>query len=324
MLRKITLAKTDLTVSQLCLGTNMFGTAQPAESAQAILDAFFAGGGNFIDTAHSYGDWIPGGPRAASERVLGQLLKGKPRGSYVLATKGCEFDYRKGDWAPRVASAHLEADLSQSLELLGVGVIDLYWLHRDDPGRPVKEIVDALIAHQQAGRIRHFGCSNWSVARIKEAQTYAASIGHAGFVACQPMWGLAEPDRTAMMQYAPGGYYEDGYRELHQGGLTMIPYSGQSRGIFSKLAAGLTKEAIAPDVAALYFNPANQRKVAVLKAIAAGYGTSVNDIVLAYMISQPLPTVPIVGCSSVAQLQESMQAAAIALDADALRRLKEA
>ena len=324
MLRKIALHKTDLNVSQLCLGTNMFGTAQPADKAKGILDAFFAGGGNFIDTAHSYGDWIANGPNAASERTLGELLKDRARGSFVLATKGGEFDYRKGDWAPRVNPADIQSDLSQSLELLGVDFIDLYWLHRDDASRPVNEIIDALIGHQQAGRIRHFGCSNWTVARIREAQAYASSIGHNGFIASQPMWGLGEPDRNAMLQYAPGGYYKDGYRELHEAGMTMIPYSGQSRGIFSKLAAGVTVETMAPDIAALYFNEINQRKVAVLKSIAAAHAASVSDIVLAYMTSQLLPTVPIIGCSSVAQLQESMKAAAIVLNADELQRLREA
>ncbi|QDX81624.1 aldo/keto reductase [Denitratisoma sp. DHT3] len=324
MLKKLSLANTDLNVSQLCLGTNMFGTAQLLDKAGEILETFLAGGGNFIDTAHSYGDWIPGIPNAASERTLGELLKGKPRAGYVLATKGCEFDYRKGDYAPRVTPDHLAADLAGSLELLGVGFIDLYWLHRDDQSRPVKDIVDALIGHQQAGRIRHFGCSNWSVDRILEAQQYAASLGHGGFVACQPMWGLAEPNRAAMMTYAPGGYYEDGYQVLHQAGMTMVPYSGQSRGIFSKLATSTTKEAISPDVAALYYHDANLRKVDALKAIAIRLGASVNDIVLAYLTSQPLATVPIIGCSSLAQLRESIAACAIRLDAEELRQLREA
>jgi aryl-alcohol dehydrogenase-like predicted oxidoreductase len=186
----------------------MFGTAQPWTRRRS-LDAYFAAGGNFIDTAHSYGDWIPGIPNAASERTLGALLKERPRDDYVIATKGCEFDYRKGDFALRVTPAFLDADLSGSLELLGLDCIDLYWLHRDDPARPVQEIVDALIGHQRAGRIRHFGCSNWSVARIREARQYAASLGHSGFVACQPM-GRPSPTEP-MMTYAHRRYYEDGY-----------------------------------------------------------------------------------------------------------------
>lgn len=324
MLKKITLQKTDLSVSQLCLGTNMFGSAMAPETAEQILEKFFASGGNFIDTAHSYGDWIPNIPRGASENALGKLLAGKNRGDYVIATKGCEFDYRAGDFALRVTPELLAADLNGSLKNLGIDTIDLYWLHRDDASKPVKTIIDALIKHQSEGSIRYFGCSNWSVERIQDAQQYAASIGHTGFVAVQPMWGLAEPDRTAMMTYAPGGYYEDGYQAVHQSGLTMIPYSGQSRGIFSKLAAGATKETLSPDIAALYFNDANLRKLVVLKTIAARRGVSINDIVLAYLTSQSLPTIPIIGCSRVAQLEESIRACAIHLDANELQQLRAA
>lgn len=323
MLEKITLPGTELRVSSLCLGTNMFGSALEPEQAAAILETFFAAGGNFIDTAHSYGDWVPGIPLAASERSLRTLLAGRPRTSYVLATKGCEFDYRKGDFALRVTPELLQSDLADSLETLGVDCIDLYWLHRDDPSRPVGVIVDALIAAQQAGRIRHFGCSNWSVARIQEAQRYAAGLGHPGFVACQPMWGLAVPDREAMQRFAPGGYYEDGYHELHAAGMPMIPYSGQSRGVFSKLAER-REAAITEDVKALYCTDTNRRKLVVLRELAQRHGTSINAVVLAYLCSQPLTTIPIIGASSARQLQESIAAAALRLDAAELAALRTA
>jgi len=324
VLKKIALNKTKLNVSQLCLGTNMFGTALNEEAAGKILDVYFANGGNFIDTAYSYGDWIPNIPTGASETTLGKLLAKKKRSDYVIATKGCEFDYRAGDFALRVTPDHLAADLNGSLERLGVDTIDLYWLHRDDASKPVSAIIDALIGHQSAGRIGAFGCSNWSVERIQQAQQYAASLGHEGFVAVQPMWGLAEPDRTAMMTYAPGGYYEDGYVAVHKLGLTMIPYSGQSRGIFTKLAAGATKETLGPDVAALYYNDKNLHKLEVIKQIAARRKVSINDVVLAYLTSQPLPTIPIVGASRVEQLEESIRACALQLDAGELDQLREA
>ncbi len=188
----ITLDNTGLNVSPICLGTNQFGTSLDDTSADAIIGAFAEFGGNFLDTARAYGDWIPDAPRGASETCLGRLLKRRGRDKWVLATKGCEFDYRTGDFALRVTPGHLSEDLDASLKALQTDYIDLYWLHRDDPAQPVEVLVDALIAEQQAGRIRYFGCSNWSPARIEEAQVYATGIGHTGFVACQPMWGLAD------------------------------------------------------------------------------------------------------------------------------------
>lgn len=322
-MKRRTLGQTDLEVSELCLGTNQFGTGVETGVAEEILDRFVACGGNFLDTAHSYGDWVPSAPRSASERVLGRWLSKRDRRGLVVATKGCEFDYRAGDFALRVTPAQLDGDLRESLDCLGLDQIDLYWLHRDDPSQPVEAIVDALIEQQRAGRIRHFGCSNWSVARIEAAQRHARSRGHAGFAACQPMWGLAVPDRAAMQRYSPGGYYEDGYRALHQAGMAMIPYSGQSRGFFSKLAAG-GDSGLAADVAALYLSDANRRKLPVIEKVAARHGRSINDVVLAYLLSQPLPTLPIVGASRPEQVEQSVRACSLRLDAKELEALRAA
>jgi len=193
----------------------------------------------------------------------------------------------------------------------------------DDATRPVQIIIDALIAHQQAGRIRYFGCSNWSVARINEAQNYARSIGHDGFVACQPLWGLAVPDRNAMQKYCPGGYYEDGYQTLHADGMTMIPYSSQSRGFFSKVANG-GQAALSPDMVELYFSEQNLRKLTLIKALAERHAANINDVVLTYLTSQPLATVPIIGCSKSAQLEESVRACELQLDSGELQQLMNA
>jgi len=322
MKRRI-LGQTDLEVSELCLGTNQFGTGVAPEVAEAILDAFASRGGNFVDTAHSYGDWAPAAPRSASERVLGRWLARQDRSELVVATKGCEFDYRAGDFALRVTPEHLDRDLRESLECLGLDRIDLYWLHRDDPTQPVEAILDALIAQQQAGRIRHFGCSNWSVERIEAAQRHARRIGHPGFSACQPMWGLAVPDRAAMQRFSPGGYYEDGYRALHERGMPMIPYSAQSRGFFTKLAEH-GGEGLGDDVAALYLSDTNRRKLPVIQRVAARHGASINDVVLAYLLSQPLPTIPIIGASRPEQVEQSVRACSLQLDARELEELRAA
>lgn len=319
-MRQLRLANTDLDVSALCLGTNQLGTSLDDDAASALLAAFKSAGGNFLDTAHSYGDWVPSAPRSASEHCLGRWLRTQRREDWIIATKGCEFDYRAG-FDLRVTPKHLNDDLRGSLDALGIATIDLYWLHRDDPSKPVEAILDALIQHQQAGRIRYFGCSNWSVARIQQAQAYAKRIGHVGFVACQPMWGLAEPDRTALQQFSPGGYYEDGYRALHREGLSMIPYSGQSRGFFSKLAADA---AMGDDIKALFLNERNRRKLPILKAVAERHGASLNAVVLGYLLCQPYPTIPIIGCRGPEQLQESLEALSVNLTEQDLTALRDA
>lgn len=323
MMQQQQLAGSDLVVSPLCLGTNQFGTSLNDTGAAAILDAFISAGGNFIDTARSYGDWIPDAPRGASECALGRLLAGRDRASLVIATKGCEFDYRAGDFALRVTPVHLREDLAASLDALQCSYVDLYWLHRDDPSRPVEPLIDALIEEQQAGRIRYFGCSNWSPTRITEAQAYAKRIGHAGFLACQPLWGLAEPNRDAMQRYCPGGYYEDGYQSLHAAGLAMIPYSGQSRGVFSKLAQG-GESSLNQELLDLYLNDMNKRRLQVVQRLAQVHKASINQVVLAYLLCQKAQTIPIIGASRPAQIIDSVGACALRLSVDELSALQTA
>lgn len=320
MLDKIKLKNTDLDVSRVCLGTNMFGTAVAQDKADAILDRFVELGGNFLDTARSYGDWIPDAPKGASERAIGDWLKRRgSRDGIVIATKGCMVDLRVGDWRNRVTPEDLASDLGESLEHLGIATIDLYWLHADNPEAPVAAIIDALIGHQKAGRIRYFGASNWTPDRIGEAQAYARSIGHQGFVAVQPFWGLAKPNEDNRTALGYGPYYESGFAAVHAD-LPMIPYSSQSRGYFTKVEKG-GEESLSDDLRQMYADKANPARLKAAQAIAKNHGASTNDITLAYLVNQPLTTIPIIGASSTDQLAESVAAASIKLTPAELAQL---
>ena len=320
-MKKLTLPGTDLQVSQLCYGTNMLGTAIDQPSANAILDRFTALGGNFLDTARSYGDWVPDAPAGASERAIGAWLKGRNRADVVIATKGAQVDMRAGDWRNRVTVEDIAQDLAESLDHLGIDTIDLYWLHADNPQAPVGPIFDALLAHQAAGKIRYFGASNWTPERIREANAYAASKGKQGFVASQTFWGLAAPEREASTAQGYQLYYEDGYQDIHAEGVTMIPYAAQSGGYFTKLAAG--GEAGLPDfLKARYDNPVNARRFAAVQELAGKHGVSINEIVLAYLVNQPHLTIPIFGARTPEQVDDSVKAAAVTLSAAELAQLR--
>ena len=319
MLPQLTINGTALSVSRLCYGTNMFGTAVDQGRADELLDTFVGLGGNFIDTARSYGDWVPDAPKGASERTIGAWLKKRSRKNLVIATKGGFLDLRAGDWAPRVNPKAIESDLRESLEHLQIEQIDLWWLHADDPSQPVAGIIDALISHQQAGRIRYFGASNWTAARLKEAQAYAKSIGHQGFVAAQPFWGLATPNSEAAMAQGYGQYYDAGLEALHAQGLTMIPYAGQSRGFFTKLRNGEAK--LPEHLSAMYLNDVNRRRAKAVYSLAEKHGVSENEIVLAYLLCQPNPTIPIIGAMRPEQLKQSARAVSVKLNADEIRQL---
>lgn len=317
MLSKVTLKGTDLQVSQICYGTNMFGTAIDQGKADAILDRFGGHGGNFLDTARCYGDWVPEAPAGASERAIGSWLKRQKRSDIVLATKGGYIDVRSGDMSIRMTPEAVERDLGESLDHLGTDYVDFYWLHADDPSKPVEPIMDALVTHQKAGRIRHFGASNWSSDRVREANAYAKSIGHAGFVALQPFWGLAVPNREKAMKMGYGYYYEDGFAELHADGLVMIPYASQSGGYFTKLDKGDAAEGLRER----YDDPANPKRLAAVQKIAKDRGVSINEVVLAYLICQPNQTIPIFGASSPEQVDETVKAVDLKLTPEELAAL---
>jgi aryl-alcohol dehydrogenase-like predicted oxidoreductase len=320
MLQKVTLNNTDLTVSRLCYGTNMLGWMLDQGKSNAILDTFAGLGGNFIDTARSYGDWMPDAPIGASERAVGAWLKTQKREDFVIATKGGFFDMRVGDWRNRVTPDDVAADLAQSLDHLGVDSIDLYFLHMDNPESPVEPIIDTLIAHREAGRIRHFAASNWAADRITAANAYAASLGKQGFVASETFWGLAVPDVAAAAQQGYQHYYEGEYEDLHAAGLPIVAYAAQSGGYFTKLAAGQVGE----QLAARYANPANERRLAVAQSLAAKHGVSINEIALAYLLSQPNQTVAIFGGSSPEQVADSAKADGLTLTAEELALLRNA
>ncbi|MDD3798893.1 MAG: aldo/keto reductase [Novosphingobium sp.] len=319
MLSKVTLNNTDLSVSQLCYGTNMLGWMLDQETSNAILDRFAELGGNFIDTARSYGDWMPDAPKGASERAIGGWLKNRSREGLVISTKGGFMDLRAGDYRNRCTPEDVAQDLSESLDHLGIDTIDLYWLHADNPEAPVQPIVDALIGHREAGRIRHFGASNWAAARIREANDYAASIGKQGFVASETFWGLAVPNVEAAAQQGYVHYYEGEYEDLHASGLPIIAYAAQSGGYFTKLAKGAE---IGDALKARYDNPANEGRFKAAQALAEKHGVSINEVVLSYLLSQPNQTIPIFGGSSPEQVGESVKAASLKLTADELAQLR--
>ena len=179
----------------LCLGTGNFGAALDQDAAFALLDAYLDQGGNFLDSAQVYCDWIPDNERSSSEKIIGRWMKERRnRDRLVIATKGAHPDLATMQ-IPRMSRAEIEADLHASLRHLQTDVIDLYWLHRDDPARPVAEILETLNAAVQAGKIRAFGCSNWRAERLQAANEYAATHGLHGFVASQVLWNLAVVDR---------------------------------------------------------------------------------------------------------------------------------
>lgn len=304
---------TSLDACPICLGTASIGKPLSEADSFALLDAYLDLGGNFLDSAKIYADWLPG-EKSSSEKTLGKWMKTRNnRDRVIVATKGAHLDLETR--ISRLARADIESDLAASLSHLQTDVIDLYWLHRDDVARPVAEIMETLATQVRAGKIRHVGCSNWTLPRIREAQDYARARGLPGFVGNQMKWSLAVPDPAA--DGDPTMVAMDGpTRAFHRATqLAAVPFSSQAGGWFQK------RDKAGGPVPGAFATEANERRYHAVKAIAAETGLSLTQIVLGYLLSQPFPTFPIIGSHTREQLADCMRAADVRLTDEQVKRL---
>ncbi|WP_293861431.1 aldo/keto reductase [uncultured Alsobacter sp.] len=305
---RITIPGTDLAVSPLCLGGNRLGGQLDQKDSFALLDSYVEQGGNFIDSAHVYANWLPHVERSCSEKTLGRWLKarGGAKG-VVIATKGGAPNVDAPDVA-RLDEASIRQDASEALENMGVDAIDLFYLHRDDPSRPVEEMLSAVERLRSEGAVRYYACSNWSGARIEEAAEIARKKGWPGFVANQPEWSLATRNAgtagDTMIQMNEALYTV--HRRL---GLAAIPYSSQAKGYFDKALGG----AVDDITAKAYESPENRSRAEVLGAIARRHGATPTQVMLNVMIHSPFPTIPIIGSRTTDQIASSFKALGLAL-----------
>jgi aryl-alcohol dehydrogenase-like predicted oxidoreductase len=316
----VTLHNTDLSVSPLCLGIAEAGLKYNEKESFGIFNAFCESGGNFIDTARVYSDWVPG-ERNRSERILGDWLASRSdRQALIIATKGGHPELSTMH-IPRLSLKELSIDLNGSLKSLRTDYIDLYWLHRDDPSRPAGEVIEHLNQFVKQGKIRYFGCSNWTVPRIREANEYALRHDITTFVASQCLWNVGcfqmKPinDRTIVT------FDNEMYRLHQESGLTAVPFSSQAGGFFTYFHThdqGHWEQTQKSG----YNTPGNQWVYATLRESADSLHMSMTEIVLAYLLSQPITVVPIIGCRSISQLNVSMSAVGKAIPLEILEKIE--
>lgn len=317
--RTIAIPHTDLRPSILCLGTADTGVKNSESQAREVMSAFVERGGTFIDTARVYSDWVAGESHR-SERIIGDwLAQTGVRRKVILATKCGLRMNPPGRLHVFLRPEHIREDLAGSLELLRTDHIDLFYVHTDDPAMPVGEIIDTLDECAAGGLIRYYACSNWSLHRMREARDYAAAKGSRGFAANQMMWsaGLYSRGRP------PSAMNRAMYRFMQESSMAALAWSSQSNGYFTKLdrAGGIPGEALAKSP---YNTERNRRLHALFREIAGRSGISVTAVVLQYLLRQPLVTIPIVGTYTMANLDDTLAAADMTLEPEALRQVDEA
>jgi len=314
MTRRIAIPDTDLQLCPIGLGTAEAGVRWLDTGADRIFDAYLDLGGNVIDTARVYSDWVPG-ERGRSERVVGDwLAKSGKRRQIVLITKGGHPEI-VGPGADthisRMSPADMRQDIELSLQALRTDSIDLYFYHRDNQAQPVEELIEIMETFRHEGKIRYYGCSNWSVDRIRAADAYSKAKGYRGFVADESLLNLGAkymnplPDDT--LGYIAGDLFR--YHEENPRNLAMA-YMSVATGFFHRYLAG--------GIEAVKGNPyATGKNLEVADrcgALSKKYNVSVSKVLLGYFSTLPFACVALYGPKDLVQLRDAMETFDLSFD----------
>ncbi|UOR01998.1 aldo/keto reductase [Leucobacter allii] len=308
----VRIGSSELEIVPLALGGNVFGWTADREGSFEVLDAFLAGGGDFIDTADGYSHWVPGNTGGESETIIGQWLAARGgRDDVVIATKVSTHPEFSG-----LAADNVRAAADASLARLGTDRIDLYYAHYDDAETPLEETVAAFSALVDAGKARAIGVSNYTAERVVEWIGIARAGGYHLPVALQPHYNLVERD------FETNGLREVAERE----GLAVFPYYSLAKGFLAgkyRDAADATAPGASDRAAgaAEYLDARGRRVLAALDAAAAAHGTEVATVALAWLGQQPAVAAPIASARTTAQLPALLASIDLELSAAELAAL---
>jgi aryl-alcohol dehydrogenase-like predicted oxidoreductase len=300
------LGSSDLTVSEISLGSWLtYGGGVERERAVACVEKAFEVGINFVDTANVY-------MRGAAEEFLGETLAGRPRDSYVLATK---LYFPMSDTDRGLSREQVFKQIDLSLARLRTDYVDLYQCHRYDPETPLEETMEALTEVVRQGKARYLGFSEWTAEQIQAALDLP---GVEKFVSSQPqysiLWRVIEPEIVDVC--ARNGISQIVWSPLAQGVLTGKYKPGEAPP--SDTRAGSKQMGWAMDD---FHNDAVLEAVQGLRPIAERLGISMAQLALAWVLREPNVASAIIGASRPEQVEDNAAASGIELDAETLAQI---
>jgi aryl-alcohol dehydrogenase-like predicted oxidoreductase len=308
------LGRTQIMVSPLCFGGNVFGWTADEPTSFALLDAFLAAGFNFVDTADVYSTWVPGHQGGESETIIGRWLKSRGnRHKVVIATKlGSEM----GPGKKGLSKPYMRTAVDASLQRLQTDYIDLYQSHHDDASTPQAETLEGYAELIRAGKVRAIGASNFSAERLDEALDLSEKHGLPRYEALQPLYNLY--DRQV---------FEEKLGPLCRArDVSVINYYSLAAGFLTgkyRRQADLKDRARGQRIAN-YLNDRGLRILAALDAVAAKHAATPAQVALAWLMARPGVTSPIASATSLGQLSELTSALRVKLDEAAIERLDQA
>lgn len=297
----------DKKVSRFFMGTGWFTTSKQ-EKIFALLDAYFAAGGNVIDTGRFYS----GGD---AERVITRWLDRRGmearRDDFLIVNKACHHYVDENNvhypGQTRVTPENITEDLEHSLDNMKQKYFDIYLMHRDNPEQPVEDLVDRLEHHRREGKIKVYGVSNWSIHRIEQAQNYAEKSGYQGISVNNPAYSLAT---VKIPRWFGCVYADDEYVRWHENkNIALVAWAPQASGFF----AGILGDDAPEDIKRTYFLPENFEKLERCRELAKKYAVSPTNIALAYIFNQKKTMLASIGPHNECEMREAVSALDIEL-----------
>ena len=305
------LGRSGLHVRPLAFGGNVFGWSADEKASFALLDAFVDAGFNLVDTADVYSAWVPGNAGGESETLIGKwFARSGKRDKVVLATKVAKWAERPG-----LTPDNINAAVEDSLRRLQTDVIDLYQAHEDDESTPLEATLAAFGRLIEAGRVRAIGASNYSATRLADALKVSTDYKLPRYETLQPEYNL----------YDRAGYEKELEPLVQREQIGVINYYALASGFLSGKYrtpddAGKSS-ARGATVVKRYLNPRGLRILQALDDVASKHNATAAQIALAWQITRPSITAPIVSATSVEQLHDLLAAANVTLSVQDVAQL---
>ncbi|NSL21203.1 aldo/keto reductase [Agrobacterium tumefaciens] len=314
MTRLRRIGRSELFISPLILGANVFGWTADRHTSFAVMDAFIAGGGRMIDTADAYSSFVPGHSGGESEIIIGEWLRQRGRRDDVMITT--KVGHLPGEGGEGLAPARIATAIEDSLRRLQTDYVDLYLAHEDDKTQDQGEVAEAFDRLVKAGKVRVLGASNFSRDRLASAIALQSQDGLSQYHSLQNHYNLVER----------GDYEAAGQQFCLENEIGMTPYFGLASGYLTgkyrkaeDFDGSLRGQGIRK-----YFESNGPRVLSALDAIATQTGATVAQISLAWLASRPGIVAPIASATSVEQLEELLGVITLTLSGDQLALLDQA
>jgi aryl-alcohol dehydrogenase-like predicted oxidoreductase len=290
----ITIPESDLVVHPLCLGSNIFGGNATEAESHLVMDAYRSHGGNFIDTADMYNQWVEGHVGGESESVIGSWMKSRGnRSEMVIATKVSKMDRRPG-----LSAKNIFAACEESLDRLQTDYIDLYYSHADDETVSLEETLGAYAQLIAEGKVRYIAASNFTPARVRESIKFSEDNNLPSYIAVQDQYNLI--DRAT--------YESEMAATVADLGISNIPFYGIARGFLTgKYRPGVTEVDSMRPAALVYTTDKNYAVLSAMDEIAQAHNAPLGAIALGWLRAQPTVSAPIASARTVPQLEEIIQ-----------------